>query len=534
MKRDQQISLLKEGQFDILVIGGGATGAGIALDAASRGLKVAMVERYDFASGTSSRSTKLLHGGVRYLEQAVKKLDRGQYHLVKEALHERKILIHNAPHLAHPLAIITPLYKWYEGPYLRIGLKMYDWVAGKSNLAKSRFVKPKEALKDFPMLKKDHFKGAVLYYDGQFNDARFNLAIALTAHQQGAVIANYVQVHELIKNDAGKICGVVAEDAISGIKFETYAKVVINATGPYVDVLRKLDDAEATPVLKVSSGIHIVLDKKFCADNTGILIPKTEDGRVLFLLPWLEHTLVGTTDNPSTLQDEPKASEEDIQYILRHIEKYFATPVKREDVLASWCGLRPLVANGVGAATAKLSRDHYLEQSASGLITITGGKWTTYRKMALDAVNKAINVAHLQHARPSQTEHIVLTGAEGYHENLHLELIRDFKLEVDVAKHLQHTYGGLARKLLSDIPTQYHQRLVENHPFIEAEVLYALRQEGACRVADILLRRMRLGFLDQQASLQALPRVTELMAEYYQWDEAKQRLEQSWAEDCLN
>ena len=344
MQRDEALRQLKENSFDILVIGGGATGAGVALDAATRGLKVALVERDDFASGTSSKSTKLIHGGVRYLEQAVKGLDKGQLHLVKDALKERAVLLKNAPHLTRPLALLTPLYKRFEKPYYRVGLKMYDWLAGKANLFPSKGVNAKKALELFPMLKSTDLKGGVIYADGQFDDARMNVAIAMTAIEQGAVLANHVEVIELLKGD-GKICGAHVRDLFSGEEFSIHAQVVINATGPFVDAIRKLDDPKIPSMLKASSGIHIVLDKKFSPPDTGLLIPKTEDGRVLFLLPWLNHTLVGTTDNPAKIEVNPKASEEDIEYILRHIKLYFDMPVDRSDVLAAWSGLRPLVSN---------------------------------------------------------------------------------------------------------------------------------------------------------------------------------------------
>ncbi|MBI2336534.1 MAG: FAD-dependent oxidoreductase [Deltaproteobacteria bacterium] len=525
MQRNKQLANLKEGQFDILVIGGGATGAGIALDAASRGLQVALVERLDFAAGTSSRSTKLVHGGVRYLEQAMKRLDRGQYHLVKEALHERAILLKLAPHLTHPLPILTPLYKWHEIVYYHIGLKLYDLLAGRHNLKPSRFVSAKRVMEMFPMLKREGLKGAVLYYDGQFNDARMNLSIALTALKQGAVVANYVRVQNLIKNDAGKLCGVRAKDEINGVEFDIYAKAIINATGPFVDEIRKIDEPEVSPMLQVSSGIHVVLDKRFCAPDTGVLIPKTDDGRVLFLLPWLGHTLVGTTDNPAKVEVDPQASEEDVHYLLKYINRYYDLKISREDVLASWSGLRPLVSVADSKETAKLSRDHVIRVSASGLITITGGKWTTYRKMALDAVNQAIQLAQLQPARFSQTEKIPFVGAEGFHAKLPYELAEEFKLDFDIAQHLANSYGGLAREVLTSTGAYLWRRLVPGHPYLEAEILYAIREEGACHVMDILSRRMRLAFLDRKATLAVLPRVIDLVGDALGWDPKRRHKE---------
>lgn len=517
MQRDDALKQLKENSFDILVIGGGATGAGVALDAATRGLKVALVERDDFASGTSSKSTKLIHGGVRYLEQAVKGLDKGQLHLVKDALKERAILLKNAPHLTRPLALLTPLYKRFEKPYYQMGLKMYDWLAGKSNLFPSKGVSAKKALQIFPMLKSDNLKGAVIYSDGQFDDARMNVAIAMTAIEEGAVLANHVEVIEIIKGD-GKVCGAHVRDLMNGEEFSILAQIVVNATGPFADTIRKLDDPKTPNMLKASSGIHIVLDQRFSPPDTGLLIPKTEDGRVLFLLPWLNHTLVGTTDNPSKIETNPKASEEDIEYILRHIKRYFDIPITRNDVLATWSGLRPLVSNPKKSDTAKLSRDHVLEMSDSGLLTIAGGKWTTYRKMALDTVDYAVKVGKLKTTGPSKTETTKLMGGRRYKNSLRQELADEYGFSDLVAHHLALAYGGRARDVADLSKKGYSDLLTQGHPYLEAEVVYAVQHEMAQSAVDLLARRTRLSFLDQKAALAALPRVIELMSKELSWD----------------
>jgi glycerol-3-phosphate dehydrogenase len=516
MHREESINQLKQTSFDLLVIGGGATGTGIALDAATRGLKVALVERDDFASGTSSKSTKLIHGGVRYLEAAVKTFDRGQLQLVRDALHERATLLKIAPHLTRPLAILTPLYKWYEGPYYRIGLKIYDWLAGRSNLFPSRWMGRKEALAQFPKLKEKGLKGGVVYSDGQFDDARMNVTLALTADEEGAVVANHVEVLSMIKT-SGRLSGVQVQDRIGGEKFEIKAKVLVNATGPFADSLRKMDDPNAPPLLSASSGVHVVLHERFCPPNTGLLIPKTDDGRVLFFLPWLGHTLVGTTDNPAPLSRDPKPTEEDIRYILHHVEKYLGIPVMREDVMAAWSGLRPLVSDPKAADTAHLSRDHFVQVSDSGLITITGGKWTTYRKMSLDTVNEAVKRAGL-HAGPSRTEATLLVGGKNFRPERKEELAQKFGLAPDVAYHLNRSYGDRAERLVRLAQEGYGTRLSPDHPYLEAEVLYGVREEGAQTAVDILARRMRLAFLDHAATRAALPRVIELMAKELGWD----------------
>ncbi len=527
MHRETLLNQLKEQSFDILVIGGGATGAGIALDAATRGLRVALVERDDFASGTSSKSTKLIHGGVRYLEQAVKKLDRGQLALVRDALHERATLLKIAPHLTRPLAILTPLYKWYQGPYYRVGLKMYDALAGRANLFRSRWINAKAARAKFPLLKSEHLQGGVIYSDGQFDDARMNVCLALTAVEKGAVVLNHVEVTALLK-EKEKIKGAKLHDLISGEKFDVTAKVVINATGPFVDSLRKMDEPSCKPLLTASSGVHIVLDAKFCPPDMGLLIPKTEDGRVIFLLPWLSHTLVGTTDNPAVIEKNPKPTEQEITYILRHLKKYLGIPIKREEVKSAWSGLRPLVSNPKAVDTAKLSRDHIIQVSSSGLLTITGGKWTTYRKMALDAVNQALKIGALK-TKPSQTEKIFLVGAEGFKPGLAQELEKDFKLSRDIAHHLTCSYGVRARQVLQLAQNGYGSRLAEGHPYLEAEVVYGVREEGAQTAIDILARRMRLAFLDQKVAVQVLPRVIEMMQKELKWNATRQEDERNKA-----
>ncbi|HCU25889.1 MAG TPA: glycerol-3-phosphate dehydrogenase [Deltaproteobacteria bacterium] len=524
MQRETLLEKLKSERFNLLVIGGGATGAGIALDAATRGLRVALVERDDFASGTSSRSTKLIHGGVRYLEQAVKKLDRGQWNLVRDALHERATLLKLAPHLARPLSLVTPLYNRISIPYYRIGLKLYDRLAGRSNLQPSRYLSAREALENFPMLKAKGLRGGVLYYDGQFDDARMNVSLAMTAVEQGAVALNHIEVVELLKQ-ADRLQGAVVRERFCGEEFTVHAEMVVNAAGPFCDQVRQMDDPACPPLLKASSGVHIVLDKRFSPQSTGLLIPKTEDGRVLFLLPWLGHTLVGTTDNPAEIEKNPKPTVADIDYILRHIERYFDMPVSRKDVLSAWSGLRPLVSHPKTADTAGLSRDHVIHVSDSRLLTITGGKWTTYRKMALDAVDHAVKIAGLPALGPSRSEVVPLRGAEGYSEALPEQLVRRFGLNEDIARHLAKAYGSKAAEIAELAGEGWEHRLAAPHPYLEAEVIYAIRQELGTTATDVLARRMRLAFLDIAAARNALPRTVEIMGQELGWDIKRQHEE---------
>ncbi len=522
MKRNEVLESLKKGDlFDLLIIGGGATGCGIAVDAASRGLKVALVEKYDLAEGTSSRSTKLVHGGVRYLEAAVKKLDRAQYNLVKEALQERGIFLQNAPHLANALPLVTPLYKWLEVPYVYAGLLMYDMLAGDRGLGKSYVIGRKEALERFPMLKREGLKAGVVYYDGQFNDARMAVTLALTARNHGAAIANHVEAVALDKDDNGKLCGARVRDAITGEEFTIRARGVINAAGPFVDRIRQMDDTSAAPVLKAASGIHIVLSSRFVPPDTGLLIPKTEDGRVLFVLPWQGQALIGTTDNPAEITDHPRATEEEIEYVLRHINQYFDLSVKRSDVKSVWSGLRPLVQFDATANTAQLVREHLLMVSASGLLSMAGGKWTSYRKMAEEAVDQAIATFHLKSARACQTLNLRLQGAENFAPGIAKVLRDDYGLAADVADHLLHAFGDKAMCVARLAKEGLDARLHPDHPFIDADVVYSARHEFAEHASDVLTRRIPLALLDNAAAQAAVPRVVALMGDVHEWNQER-------------
>ncbi|MGL4174273.1 MAG: glycerol-3-phosphate dehydrogenase/oxidase [Actinomycetota bacterium] len=519
MNRDAHLTALRTQAFDLVVIGGGATGAGTALDAASRGLKVALIERDDFGAGASSRSTKLIHGGVRYLEQAVKKFDRTQFNLVRDALRERAILLTIAPHLTKPIPLVIPLYNWLEAPYYMAGLKMYDWLAGKNNVHPSRFVDSTEALQRFPMLRREGLRGGVIYHDGQFDDARMNVALALTAASHGATVANHVDVIGLLRT-GGTLLGVTVRDTLTGEVWDVSASVVVNATGPFTDSIRFLDDPAAPAMVSASSGAHVILDKKFSPPDTGLLIPETEDGRVIFLLPWVGHTLAGTTDDPAEIELHPRATEGDVAYILRHLAKYFAIPVTRADVTASWSGLRPLVADTKAADTAKLSRDHVINVSSSGLITIAGGKWTTYRKMAADTVDAAIAHGGFQ-ARPSRTDTLKLVGGQRYRPTGAGLLQERYGFSAEVASYVNRAYGDQAEKV-ADIAAAGHDALLaEGHAYLTAEVIYGARYEGARTSIDILARRTRLAFLDEAGAIAAVPVTAALLAAELGWSTAQ-------------
>lgn len=533
--RKQRLEALKSDTiFDLLVIGGGASGCGIAADAASRGLSVALVDRQDLAEGTSSRSTKLVHGGVRYLEKAVKNFDRAQYRLVKEALSERGTFLKNAPHLAFSRALVTPLYNWFEVPYVFAGLVMYDILAGKKGLGRSALIGRKEALARFPMLKSKGLKAGVIYYDGQFNDARMAVSLALTAEKHGAVIANHVGVTGLLKTNE-KLSGAQLRDMLSGEEFAIKARGVINATGTFVDQLRQMDDPACRPIIKAASGIHITLPKHFVPVDTGLLIPKTEDGRVLFILPWQGFALVGTTDSPAEIVDHPKAQEEEIAYILRHINRYFDLNVTREDVCSTWCGLRPLVENEDAANTEQLVREHLILTSKSGLLTLAGGKWTSYRQMAEETVDQATQLFALKNAKACQTKNLPVVGAETFNPTNTENLVRNYALPIDIAAHLHGSYGDRAEQIaILARENKLSARLCEALPYIEAEVIYILRHEFADRLSDVITRRLPLALLNVAATKKSLPRVLALMAAEIGWDEARQNEEIALALERLN
>ncbi|NXD50079.1 GPDM protein, partial [Corvus moneduloides] len=533
--REQQILALQtSGEFDVLVIGGGATGCGCALDAATRGLKTALLERDDFSSGTSSRSTKLIHGGVRYLQKAIMKLDFEQYRMVKEALEERAHLLQSAPHLSAPLPIMLPIYKWWQLPYYWVGIKLYDLVAGSQCLKSSYVLTKSRALELFPMLRKDKLVGAIVYYDGQHNDARMNLAIALTAARYGAATANYAEVRHLLKTtETGsgrqRVCGVHCRDVLTGKEFDVRAKCVINATGPFTDSVRKMDDQKVPNICQPSAGVHIVMPGYYSPDNMGLLDPATSDGRVIFFLPWEKMTIAGTTDSPTDVTSHPIPTEEDINFILSEVRNYLGADVevRRGDVLAAWSGIRPLVTNPDSKDTQSISRNHVVTVSDSGLITIAGGKWTTYRAMARDTIDAAIQEHNLK-AGSCKTMGLQLEGAQDWSPTLYIRLVQDYGLESEVAQHLASTYGDKAFEVakIAQVTGKrwpiVGKRLVSEFPYIEAEVVYGVK-EYARTAVDMISRRTRLAFLNVQAAEEALPRIVDIMAKELNWCEQKKK-----------
>ena len=495
--------LEEEPLWDMIVIGGGATGLGTAVEAASRGYRTLLLEQSDFAKGTSSRSTKLIHGGVRYLQQ-------GNLTLVLEALRERGFLIRNAPHLVHNLSFIVPIYDWWEGPFYGVGLKLYDVLAGKLGLGPSRLLSREETQRHLPTVEPNSLLGGVMYHDGQFDDARLAISLALTIADLGGVALNYLQVTGIIE-EGGLVAGVEARDGESGRGFRIKGRVVVNAAGPFIDGIRRMTDPHARNLITPSQGVHLVLDGSFLPGDSAIMVPHTDDGRVLFAVPWHGRTIVGTTDTQvaaATLEPRPLPGE--IEFLLTHASRYLTRHLVPADVLSVFAGIRPLVRTGGGNDTASLSRDHTLLVDNCGLVTIAGGKWTTYRKMGEDTVSAAAQVAGLDE-RPSVTASLHLHGWQ----------------EGSGPDDPWQVYGSDApalERLLAENPA-WSEPLHPAFSCCRGEVVWAVRNEWARTVEDVLSRRTRALLLDARASIDAAPAVAGLMACELGKDRAWQQLQ---------
>jgi len=506
MTRDEMIQRIadRDAPWDVVVIGGGATGVGVAVDAANRGYKTLLLEQSDFGKGTSSRSTKLIHGGVRYLQQ-------GNIRLVREALRERGTLLDNAPHLVHPLRFVVPTFHWYERLYYATGLKFYGWLSGKQSFGPAggiSFVKTRECL---PTIKTDELRGGVEYFDGQFDDARLVVTLVRTAIDQGAAMLNYAQVSGLLKS-GGRVDGVRFVDQESGREYEAAAKVVVNATGAFTDNVVQMDESQASTMIAPSQGIHLVVPQSFLPGDSALMIPKTRDGRVMFAIPWHGYVLLGTTDTPiEQVSLEPCPLEEEINFLLETASEYLKTPPSRADVTSVFVGIRPLVKSGSAENTAKLSREHTIAVSQSGLITICGGKWTTYRRMAEDCVNRAAEAGGLE-ARPCATKELKLHGCT--------------ELDDETPEHLR-VYGSDAAEIvrLAKMDERLGVPIHESFPYQAIEVVWAVHNEMARTVEDILSRRTRMLQLDAQAAVDSAATVAKLMASELgkddQWQQAQ-------------
>src|SRR5256885_4204471 len=522
--RLQTIRDIEGVQFDLCVVGGGATGAGCALDAQLRGLRTLLVDAGDFASGTSSASTKLVHGGVRYLEQAVKTFDFAEYRMVQGALHERSYMLRNAPHLAHVAEFLVPVYSWFQATYFRIGLKIYDLLAGKKNLFPSKILTRAETLARLPGLKADGLYGAVAYADGQFDDARYGMALVQSFQAAGGEGVNYCRAETFLRSSVGKINGVELHNAIGQTLLTVQAKSFVNATGPFSDKLRQLANPAVSPRLRASKGAHLLFPEGLFPGKDALLVPETEDKRVIFAVPWQGRLLVGTTEDEATPETKMAVSHGEAEYMLRQLNPYLSQPLRVEQAVSGFAGLRPVVAARHGQnPTAELIRDHEVElDEQSGLISILGGKWTTHRLMAEDTVN-AVQRALGQTPSKSPTKEHSLDGAAGYAPQLPETLAKQHGLAVGTAKHLASKFGANATRVLELIRVDADLRLplVDGFPALRAEVVYCAREESAQTIEDVLARRLGLQLYDWRAAILATPVAGELLGRELGWSETE-------------
>eukprot|EP01064_Diplonema_japonicum_P017699 TRINITY_DN2598_c0_g1_i2.p1 TRINITY_DN2598_c0_g1~~TRINITY_DN2598_c0_g1_i2.p1 ORF type:complete len:663 (+),score=91.23 TRINITY_DN2598_c0_g1_i2:52-2040(+) len=577
--REEQMKRLEEETFDVLVIGGGATGAGIALDAATRGLKVAMVEREDFASGTSSRSTKLIHGGIRYLLLTFQTkmpvaftdlfrnltFDAANYQVVSSDLYERAYMIDSAPFMTRPLPMMIPMYKWWEVPLFWVGGKLYDAIAGgRRRVPSSHYMSKAEATYTFPTLRDEDIggrslKGCLVLYDGQMNDTRMNLSIALTASQYGAVITNHTAVAKLTSTSKHgekdyKISGATVTDSVTGKTFDIKAKQVVNATGPFCDTVRKMADPDATDIIVPAQGAHVILPDYMSPDHMGF-VRMTSDGRVLYFLPWEGSTIAGTTDHLTDVVALPKATDKEVEFILQEANAILNRPISKEGIRATWAGLRPLVKSGKEGDTKGIARDHVIDVVDGGLVTVCGGKWTTYRRMAEDGLNKVLQMNPEMKAQPCSTLDMQLIGSDraglvcsGDFGKVVVTLREKYDFSKDVSHHLVSNYGTRALQVAQIAQTlettrtglhpgeaaRNYRKLYSKYPMLEAEVVFACKQEYARTIVDVLARRTRIAFLDADAAAASIPRVAELMAGELNWDNDETRRQTQHAYEFLH
>jgi glycerol-3-phosphate dehydrogenase len=517
--RAEALRNIEDQSFDACVIGGGATGAGCALDAQLRGLRTVLVEAGDFACGTSSASTKMVHGGVRYLEQAIRGLDLSELEVVNRALRERILMLRNAPFLTGTIEFVTPCFRWFDVAYLQIGLKLYDWIAGRARLAPSHFIPREEALRRLPGLKPHHLVGAVAYTDGQFDDARYNIALVKTFAEAGGEALNYAPVVGFERISGRKLAAARVEDSLSQRRFVVRARAFVNATGPCADRIRAMATPGVPPRMRLSKGAHVVLPLDVLPGHDALLIPKTEDDRVLFAIPWAGRLLVGTTDDEVSIDDELYLAEQDVEYLLRHLNRYLSRPVTPDQVVSGTVGARSLVSAGDLRNTKKLARDHEVElDRASGLISILGGKWTTYRAMAedaIDTVEKSLN----HRATACSTKRHTLSGSGGYGPDRWRELAKQPGLSEPAARRLAGKFGARASDVinLARQDSELAAPLVEGLAPLRAEVVFGIRDEMATSIEDVLARRIGLEIYGWSEAIQAAPIVADLLAREFAW-----------------
>jgi glycerol-3-phosphate dehydrogenase len=515
----EELTNISGQHFDLCVIGGGATGSACALDAQLRGIRTVLLEAGDFAGATSSAATKIIHGGVRYLEEAIKGADLQEYHVLVRALHERVRMLENAPHLTGKLEFLVPGYHWIDVAYLDVGLKIYDWLAGPGRISPSKYLSQEETLKRMPGLNQNGLVGSVSYADGQFDDARYNITLVQTFSEAGGNTLNYARVTDFKREAGGKILGVVVKGQLAEETFTVNAKAIVNATGPVSDSIRQLATAAVQKRMRPSKGAHILLPLDVFPTEDALLIPKTEDGRVLFAVPWGGRLLVGTTDEEVTPETELVVTKGDVDYLLRHLNQYLAHPVTPDDIVSGFAGARPLVGSDDGGDTKKLARDDVIEvDPASGLISIMGGKWTTHRAMAEDTIDRVQQVLGSPDAI-SQTRNYVLCGGKGFTDDYWNTLCRQYGLPAKTAHHLAAKFGTAAEKVLA-LATEnaaLREPILEAHPAIKAEVVYAVRHEMAATIEDVLARRIGMQLYSWRDAIQAAPVVGSLIAQELSW-----------------
>ncbi|MGB9244907.1 MAG: FAD-dependent oxidoreductase [Candidatus Acidiferrales bacterium] len=520
--RREALKNIENKSFDVCVIGGGATGSGCALDSQLRGLRTVLIEAGDFASATSSSSTKMVHGGVRYLEEAFRRLDPAEYKVVNRALHERIHMLKNGPFLASAREFITPCYSLFDLAYYEAGLKLYDWISGHASLAPSHFLSRRETLRGLPNLNPQGLVGAVAYTDGQFDDARYNVTLVQSFAETGGAALNYARVTSCEGGADGKLAAVTVQDQFSGQSFGIRARAFVNATGPFADSIRSMANPDARPRIRLSKGVHILLPAEVLSSGDPMLIPKTEDGRVLFAIPWRGRVLVGTTEQEVAVGEELFLTHEEVEYLLRHLNRYLALPVKPAQVVGGFAGARPLLSADDSRDTKKLARDHQVElDSLSGLISIMGGKWTTYRAMAQDTID-VVQKSFGGNPTPCSTLHHPLVGSDGYSSDYWKTLITNFGVPEGTARHLAEKYGTRAAELLrltADDPN-LAEPLVKGLAPLRVEVAFAARFEMAMTIEDVLARRVGLQFYGWSETIAAAPATAEVLMRELGWSKA--------------
>lgn len=526
MNRLKNLNRLETETFDVCIIGGGATGVGCALDAALRGLKVILIDKNDFGGATSSRSTKLFHGGIDALQKAVLRLDRAQYRLIHNALHERRILIKNAPHLAQPLALITPCYSWFQGIYYNMGLKIHDYLAKDTNLAPSEWLSKEAALKRVPQLKAEGLHSAILYYDGQFDDARYTLAIAKTASEKDATLLNYVEALDFQQNTEGVLKSLKVRDVLKNREMTIHAKIFINATGPFADAIRLKVNPDAGKRLSVSRGVHVVLPKDMMNSDAAVLLPKNEEGRSIVVIPWQRRLLVGTTETACEVTNKEVTLElADVDYLLKYVNQYFLKTVKPEQVRSGFGGLRPSFQADPTLDSKPVMGDYAIEIcKKSGLMSILGGKWATYRLMAKDAIDKAEEILRGS-ISDCKTAEQLLIGAENWEHDDYKYMARRFAVPEYVTRRLNRRYGSEAQKVLALCwkDGTLRQAILPGSPMLKCEIVHACVEEMACTLRDICARRLGLEMTDWQLTLDSLEAIALVMQEVM-WFSSEERV----------